>query len=136
MRYYVWDTDVAKLLGAYPTEAEALSLVRTLVAHYGDEYAEDLSVGIERDDGVAGQPLSGADLIARVATVLAHAGTAVSQAADDGPGAVTAVLPRPDVAGATPMTATGDRGHGRGAELTVPDASERVEAPNRRRRSG
>lgn len=78
MRYYVWDTDVAKLLGAYATEAEALSLVRTLVAHYGDDYAEDLSVGVERDEGEAGEPLSGADLIARAEAVLATGDTAGS----------------------------------------------------------
>ena len=71
MPCYVWDTGVAKLLGAFPTEAEVMSLVRALVAHYGEAYAEDLAVSVERDDGVVGEPLSGADLLARTDVVSA-----------------------------------------------------------------
>ena len=65
MRYHLCDTDVAKLLGAYRTEAEALSLVRTLVAHYGEEYVDDLALGVEMDDGSPGEAFSGAGLLAR-----------------------------------------------------------------------
>ena len=122
MRYYVWDTDVAKLLGAYPTETEALSLVRTLVAHYGDEYAEDLAVGVEQDDGVAGQPLRGADLIARVDAVLATLDIAGARVEVEESDAVVA----------TPLAASDLQGHSRGAGS---HASSHVNDPNRSRNS-
>ncbi len=70
MRYYLWDTEVAKLLGAYRTEEEALALVRTLVGRYGDEYAKALALGVESDDGTPGASLSGADLLARGRSVV------------------------------------------------------------------
>ena len=70
MRFYLWDTDVAKLLGAYRTEDEALSQVHTLVARYGEAYAEDLALGVELDDGSAGSPVSGAELLLRAEVAL------------------------------------------------------------------
>jgi len=135
MRYYVWDTDVAKLLGAYATEAEALSLVRTLVAHYGDDYAEDLSVGVERDEGEAGEPLSGADLIARADAALIAEDTARSRADGEDSSAAIAVLREHRAAGVTPTAASGTSGQGRGTKMTTSLASGHVEAPDRRRSS-
>lgn len=73
MRYYLWDTDVAKLLGTYGAEDEALILVRTLVDRYGDAYAEELSLGVELDDGSTGEALGGASLLARSKAVLSGA---------------------------------------------------------------
>ncbi len=57
MRYYLWDTDVAKLLGAYQTEDEALTLVRALLARYSHAYADDLALGVEFDDQSPGEAL-------------------------------------------------------------------------------
>ena len=65
MIYRVFDTSINRLFGAYSTEEEALTLARTLIDDNGDDYADDLAVGCERDDGSFAVPLSGAALIAR-----------------------------------------------------------------------
>lgn len=71
MTYRVFDTSINKLFGAYSTEEEAMTLVRTLVGANDDGYADDLAVGCERDDGSSTEALSGAALLARADEVLA-----------------------------------------------------------------
>jgi hypothetical protein len=65
MRYYLWDTDVSKLLGSYQREEDALEMVRTLTEHYGDDYAECLALGREELDGTALEPIAGDELLKR-----------------------------------------------------------------------
>lgn len=72
MRYYLWDTDIAKLLGAFQTEEEALTLVRVLVARYGATYADEFALGIECGDRSPSTSLSGADLLSRAEAVPAN----------------------------------------------------------------
>lgn len=64
MRYRVWDTDIGRLFGSFDNPEEALALVGTLVGTYGIDYAEDLALGCEFDDGSFTEPLSGAALVA------------------------------------------------------------------------
>ena len=70
LKYNLWDTEVGRYLGQFNDEKEALHLVRILVSHYGNEYADDLSLGCEAADGTFGEPLSGTDLLARAEAVL------------------------------------------------------------------
>jgi hypothetical protein len=70
MKYTLWDIETSNQFGQFEDEAEVLSLVRTLVNHYGPRYAEDLGLGRVSEDGVIFEPLSGAALIARVDEVL------------------------------------------------------------------
>lgn len=70
MKYNVWDTEVGRYLGHFEDEKEALTLVRMLVSHHGDGYAEDLGLGRVTDEGEILEPLSGATLLARVSEVL------------------------------------------------------------------
>ena len=64
-----------QLLGAIRTENEALTLVRSLVAHYGQGYAEDLVLSVEFDDWSEGTALSGAALLARTEACLSQTAT-------------------------------------------------------------
>jgi hypothetical protein len=70
LKYNLWDTEVGRYLGEFSDEKEALHLVRILVGHHGKEYAEDLSLGCVAEDGTYGEPLSGAELLARTEAVL------------------------------------------------------------------
>lgn len=69
MTYNLWDAEVGKYLGRYTSEDEALGVVRSLVDHYGDHYAESLSLGRVADDGTILEPITGPDLAARARTV-------------------------------------------------------------------
>jgi hypothetical protein len=71
MKYTLWDIETSNQFGQFEDEIEVLTLIRTLVDHYGARYAEDLGLGRVSDDGVILEPLSGAALIARVEQVLA-----------------------------------------------------------------
>lgn len=71
MKYTLWDIETSNHFGQFEDEKEVLSMVRTLVNHYGARYAEDLGLGRVSEDGVILAPLSGAALIARVEEVLA-----------------------------------------------------------------
>jgi hypothetical protein len=71
MKYTLWDIETSNQFGQFEDEIEVLTLIRTLVDHYGARYAEDLGLGRVSDDGVILEPLSGAALIARVDQVLA-----------------------------------------------------------------
>src|SRR5215207_3595978 len=70
LKFNLWDTEVGRYLGQFNDEKEALHLVRILVSHYGNEYADDLSLGCEAADGTFGEPLSGTNLLARAEAVL------------------------------------------------------------------
>jgi len=71
MKYRVFDTSVNRLFGTFDTEAEAMTLVRTLVGSNEDDWADDLAVSCERPDGSFDEPLSGAALLARAEDVVA-----------------------------------------------------------------
>jgi hypothetical protein len=71
MKYTLWDIETSNQFGQFEDEIEVLTLIRTLVDHYGARYAEDLGLGCVSDEGVILEPLSGAALIARVDQVLA-----------------------------------------------------------------
>ena len=69
MHYELWALNAGNLIRGYDTEAEALAMVRSLLA---DGWrADDLGLGLEFDDGEEGDDeqlpptLSGADLAAR-----------------------------------------------------------------------
>jgi hypothetical protein len=63
MRYDLWDTEVGKYLGRSTDEEDALATARTLVDHYGEDYAESLSICRVADDGTILDPLTGDALI-------------------------------------------------------------------------
>lgn len=70
MQYNLWDTETSNYFGQFEDEKQVLTLVQTLVDHYGDRYAEDLGLGRVTDEGEILAPLSGAALVARVNEVL------------------------------------------------------------------
>jgi hypothetical protein len=70
MTYTLWDTETSNQFGQFQDEKEVLVLVRTLLAHYGPQYARDLGLGRVTAEGVILEPLSGGALIARVEAVL------------------------------------------------------------------
>jgi hypothetical protein len=71
MTYRVFDININKLFGVFPTEAEAMRLVGVLLRD-DEGYADDLAVSCEADDGTFASPLSGAALIARAEAVMAE----------------------------------------------------------------
>lgn len=72
--YEVWDTDTGNLVGAFAAEEEALALVGMLVATYGPDFADDLTLASEGLDGSSAiPPLSGAALLARLEEAAAPA---------------------------------------------------------------
>jgi hypothetical protein len=70
MRYSLWDTETSNQFGQYEDKAEVLTLVRALVRHYGEGYAEGLSLGRINEKGKVLKPLPGAALLARIDEVL------------------------------------------------------------------
>jgi hypothetical protein len=70
MKYTLWDVETSNQFGQFEDEIEVLTLVRTLVNHYGERYAKDLGLGRVSEEGVILESLSGAALIARVEEVL------------------------------------------------------------------
>jgi hypothetical protein len=70
VKYNLWDTESSSFLGHFEDESEVMTLVRTLISHYGDAYAHDLGLGRVTDDGEILEALSGASLIARADEVL------------------------------------------------------------------
>jgi hypothetical protein len=81
----LWDTEVSRYLGQFEGEKEALTLVRLLLDHHGDEYADELGLGRTTEAGEILEPLSGAALVARVNEVLSD-----RQAPDERRGAMIA----------------------------------------------
>jgi hypothetical protein len=76
MTFDLWDTETSNFYGQFADERKALALVRKLVAHYGEGYAQDLGLGRVTGEGEVLTPLSGAALIARVNEVLSDQETA------------------------------------------------------------
>jgi hypothetical protein len=68
--FNLWDVEVGKQLGYFTDEREALALVKKLVAHYGDEYADELGLGRKSASGSILEPLSGSELLARMRELL------------------------------------------------------------------
>ena len=66
MEYNLWDVEAGKQLGHFTNEKDALTLVKKLVNHYGEDYAGELGLGRRSDNGTILEPLSGAALLARV----------------------------------------------------------------------
>jgi hypothetical protein len=66
MKYNLWGTEFGRYLGYFEDERKALELVRMLLDHHGDDYANDLGLGRVTDQGEILEPLMGAALIARV----------------------------------------------------------------------
>jgi hypothetical protein len=66
MHYDLWDVETGNYFGRFEREDEALAIVQTLVSHYGDQYANRLSLGAEGDDGTWSEPIEGAALLERV----------------------------------------------------------------------
>jgi hypothetical protein len=50
MFYELWDLKSGNIINTYDTEAEALMVVRGLLAANGSDYARDLSLSREDDD--------------------------------------------------------------------------------------
>lgn len=65
MNYDLWDVAAGIGIARSRSEEEVWALVRTLLDHYGDAYAESLEPGIEDDDGAVIEMLSGPVLAER-----------------------------------------------------------------------
>jgi hypothetical protein len=72
VKYNLWDIEVARYLGHFEDEREALARVRLLLDQHGDEYAAELALGRVTDEGQILDPLTGTLLLARVNELLAH----------------------------------------------------------------
>jgi hypothetical protein len=64
MYYELWDVEVGHELAKRHDEQEMAVLVQTLLAGYGESYANALDLTIEDDEGVVHEQLSGQPLIA------------------------------------------------------------------------
>jgi hypothetical protein len=69
MKFNLWDIEVGRYLGQFDDEKEALSLVRMLLQHHGEAYAEELGLGRVSDEGEILESLSGTALVARIDAV-------------------------------------------------------------------
>ena len=49
MTYDLWDVELRKYFGQFDSEIEALSVVRSLIDAYGDDYADDMELAGEDD---------------------------------------------------------------------------------------
>ena len=70
MHWELWDTESGNLVGDYPTEAAALTIVRDALRRHGPAIAVTLDLGAQYDDESVTDDdlppvLSGGDLIAR-----------------------------------------------------------------------
>ena len=67
--YEVWDTETANRIGAFPTEGEAVALLRDVLRVNGPEVAREVLILAYPDDG--SEPyavLEGAQFVARAST--------------------------------------------------------------------
>jgi hypothetical protein len=67
MKYHLWDSEAGSYIGQYTEESAALATVQSLVDRYGTTFADELSLGREQDDGTILPPLTGSELVARLA---------------------------------------------------------------------
>lgn len=65
MRYSLWDTEIGSRLGRFPSEAEALAFVRTLLATYPRQKLRNLSLNWRDEQGNVGGARTGDDLLDR-----------------------------------------------------------------------
>lgn len=63
MQYELFDTSSGNILGAYPTEREALDILRTAIEEYGESYAADLALGVRDDRGYPRRLAEGRKLV-------------------------------------------------------------------------
>jgi hypothetical protein len=72
-RYEIWDTETGNLIGEFPTEDEALQLVRHAIEDWGKDAAATLVMGYGQNDEVASQVAEGEALIKRALSAAATA---------------------------------------------------------------
>lgn len=65
MHYELWDVSAGRGIARFRHEHEALALIRTLLDRYGDPYADDLELGIEKDEGALVERVTGRTLAVR-----------------------------------------------------------------------
>lgn len=132
MRWRVVDTDIGRLFGTYDNEEEALALVRTLVSSYGENCAEDLAMGGERDDGSFTEPLLGKDLLRRAEEVAAEREHAIARRGE----VITSRQGSGDSGHSegTPMAARGLSASGRVRSFVESKTGKALRAPGRSRR--
>ena len=65
--YELWDLRSRNIVGTYPTEADALAVVRETINHHGREYVDDLVLGWgdDEDEKEGEEVASGAALVER-----------------------------------------------------------------------
>ena len=65
--YELWDMQSRNIIGSYPTEAEALAVVREAIERHGRQYVDDLTLGWGDDEAEeqGGEIVSGALLAER-----------------------------------------------------------------------
>lgn len=63
--YELWDHRSGNLLGSYGTEAEALALVRDVIARSGRVEGLSLAWGDDEDDELGGEIAEGVELLSR-----------------------------------------------------------------------
>ena len=68
MKYHLWDTEAGSYIGQYTDEGAALATVKSLVDRYGESFADELSLGREREDGTVLPPLTDGELVALLAS--------------------------------------------------------------------
>ncbi|HEY7034457.1 MAG TPA: hypothetical protein VH482_24180 [Thermomicrobiales bacterium] len=75
MAYHLWDVGTRFYYGQFDDEAEVMTLVRSLIDHYGRDYAADLEliVGEGGDDNLTGAPLAERAYSKELTPRLAHA---------------------------------------------------------------
>lgn len=71
MTYTLFDTSIGRLMRVFASEEEALVYVRTLLGVNDPDFADDLALSGETDDGRYAEPISGAALVARAEEVAA-----------------------------------------------------------------
>jgi hypothetical protein len=62
MTYHLWDVGTRFYYGQFDDEGDVMALVRSLLAHYGDAYADELELIV--DEG-GDHDLSGPSLVER-----------------------------------------------------------------------
>jgi hypothetical protein len=70
MYYELWDVATGNCIGRYGSEVEALARVRSLLAHYGSDYARDLELTEEDELGNFHGTITGVDLSARASATV------------------------------------------------------------------
>ena len=75
MFYELWDVGVGKGLARYQSDAQMAGLIRSLLDHHGSNYADDLDLLVEDEQGGHVQTYAGAALVAWVDRLLGSVAT-------------------------------------------------------------